>query len=52
MVVGMASKCPQMSTIKVFMHKRFEFSGFFTWSSMAVWHGLPRWLDREVWKKK
>ena len=42
--VGMASKCPQMNTIKFLVHESFEFGGFCTWPSLAVWHGLARWL--------
>jgi len=51
MVVGIISKCPQMSIIKVLVHKSFEFGGICTWPSLAVLHGLTRWLGGEFWKK-
>jgi len=34
----------QMSTIKVLVHKSFEFGGFCTWPSWYVWDGLTKWL--------
>jgi len=40
-----------MSTIKVLVHKRFEFGGICTWPSLAMWHDLARWLGGEFWKK-
>jgi len=43
----MASKFPQMSTIKVLVHKSFEFGGFCTWPSLAVWPDFARWLVGE-----
>ena len=47
----MTSKCPQMNTMKVLVHKIFEFGGFCTWPSLAVWHGLARWLSGSFAKK-
>jgi len=44
--VGKASKCPQMNTMKVLVHKSFEFGGFCTWLSWSVHHGIARWLRR------
>jgi len=49
--VGMASKCPQMNTMKFLVHKSFEFSGFWTWPSLAVHHGIARWLGGELCEK-
>jgi len=42
--VGLASKCPQMNTVKVLVHESFEFGGFCTWPMLAVHHGTCRWL--------
>jgi len=50
--VGMASKCPQINTMKVLVHKIFEFGGFCTWPSLAVGHGLARLLGREFREKQ
>ena len=46
----MASKCPQMNTIKVLVHEIFELGGFCTWPSLAVCHRLARWLGGEFWE--
>ena len=46
MKVGLASKCPQMCSIKFLVHEYFEFGVFYTWPSFSVWHGLGRWLGR------
>jgi len=40
----MASKCLNMSTIKLLVHKCFEFGVFCTWPSWSVSHDLGRWL--------
>ncbi|QCE11642.1 hypothetical protein DEO72_LG10g2877 [Vigna unguiculata] len=45
-----ASKCPQMNTMKVLVHESFVFGGFCTWPSLAVHHGIARWLDVMVGK--
>jgi len=47
----MASKYAQMITIKVLMHKSFEFVGFCTWSSLSMSHELARLLRGEFWEK-
>jgi len=49
--VGKAYKCPQMNTMKVFVHEIFEFSGFCTLTRLAVYHGITRWLGAEFWEK-
>jgi len=49
--VGMASKCPQINTIKFLVHEIYELSGFCTWPSWLVWHDLARWLSGEFCKK-
>jgi len=41
----MASKCPQMITIKFLVHECFEFGVFCAWPTWSVCHGLGRWLD-------
>jgi len=38
----MASKSPQISTIKFLVHQCFEFGVFCTWPSWSVWHGFDR----------
>jgi len=50
-MVGKASKWPQMNTIKVLVHESFEFGGFCTWPSLAVRHGIARWLGGEFSEK-
>jgi len=50
-MVGKASKCPQMNTMKVLVHESFEFGGFSTWPSLAVHHGIARWLGGEFCEK-
>jgi len=49
--VGKASKCPQMSTVKVLVHKSFELDAFCTWSSWSVHHGMARRLGGEFCEK-
>jgi len=49
--VGLAYKFPQMNTMKVLVHKSFEFGGFCTWPSWSVHHGIARWLRREFCEK-
>jgi len=44
---GKAYKCPQMNTMKFLVHETFEFGGFCTWPSLAVHHGIARWLGGE-----
>jgi len=50
-MVGLASKCAQMNTMKVLVHESFEFGGFCTWPSLAVHHGIARWLGGEFYEK-
>jgi len=50
-MVGKASKWPQMNTMKVLVHERFEFGGFCTWPSWSVHGGRARWLDGEFCEK-
>jgi len=40
-----------MNTMKVLVHKSFEFGGFCTWPRFAVHHGIDRWLGGEFCKK-
>jgi len=47
----MAYKWPQMSAIKVLVHKSFEFGDFCIWPSLAVWHGLTRWVSAKFWER-
>jgi len=49
--VGLASKCPQLNTMKVLVHESFEFGGFCTWPSWSVDHGMARWLGGELCEK-
>jgi len=49
--VGKAYKYPQMNTMKVLVHERFEFGGFCTWPSLAVHNSIARWLGREFCEK-
>jgi len=49
--VGKAYKYPQMNTMKVLVHERFEFGGFCTWPRLAVNHGIARWLGWEFCEK-
>jgi len=49
--VGLASKCPQMNTMKVLVHECFEFGGFCTWPSWSVHHDIARWLGGEFCEK-
>jgi len=50
-MVGNASKCPQMNTMKVLVHQSFEFDGFYTWPRLSVHHDITRWLGGEFWSK-
>jgi len=50
-MVGLASKCAQMNTMKVLVHESFEFSGFSTWRRLSVHHGIARWLGGEFCEK-
>jgi len=47
----MASKCPQMNTMKVLVHKSFELVGFCTWARLSVYHGIAKWLGGEFCEK-
>jgi len=49
--VGKAYKCPQMNTVNVLVHESFEFGGFCTRQSLAVHHGVTRWLGGEFCEK-
>jgi len=46
-----ASKCAQMNTMKVLVHKSFEFDGFCTWPRLSVHHDITRWLGVEFCEK-
>ena len=48
----MGSKCPQMNTMKVLVHKSFELVGFFTWPSLSVHHCIAKWIGGEFCEKK
>jgi len=48
---GLASKCPQMNTMKVLVHESFEFGRFCTWPSWSVHHGISIWPGEEFWEK-
>jgi len=50
-MVGKASKCPQLNTMKVLVHESFEYGGFCTCPSLAVHHGIARWLGVEFCEK-
>ena len=47
----MASKCPQMNTMKVLVHKSFELVGICTWARLSVHHGIAKWLGGEFCEK-
>jgi len=49
--VGKAYKCQQMNTMKVLVNESFEFREFCTWPSLAVHHGVARWLGGEFCEK-
>jgi len=49
--VGKAYKCSQMNTMKVLVHKSFEFGGFCTWPRLVVHHGITRWLGGDFCEK-
>ena len=51
MKVGMASKCPQMNTMKVLVHKSFELVGICTGARLSVHHGIAKWLGGEFCEK-
>jgi len=40
-----------MNTMKVLVHVSFEVGGFCTWPSLAVPHGITRWLGGEFCEK-
>jgi len=46
-----AYKCPQMNTMKVLVHESFEIGGFCTLPSLAVQHGIARWLGGDFCEK-
>jgi len=46
-----ASKCAQMNTMKVLVHKSFEFGRFCTWPSGLVHHAIARWPGGEFCEK-
>jgi len=50
-MVGLAPKCAKMNTKKVLVHESFEFSGFFTWPSWLVHHGIARWPGGDFCEK-
>jgi len=50
-MVGLASKCGQMITMKVLVQESFEFGGFCTWPSWSVHHNIARWLGGEFCEK-
>jgi len=50
-MVGKASKCPQMNTLKVLVHESFEFGGFCHMARLAVHHGVARWLGGKFCEK-
>jgi len=50
-MVGKASKCPQMNTMKVLVYESFEFGGFCTWPSLAMHHGIARLHGGEFCEK-
>jgi len=49
--VGKAYNFPQMNTMKVLVHKSFQFGGFCTWPWLAVHHNIARLLGREFCEK-
>jgi len=51
-MVGKASKCSQMNTMKELVHKSFKFGGFCTCPKLAVHYGIARWLGGEFCEKK
>ena len=48
---GLASKFPQINTIKVLVHKSFELVGFSPSPSGSVRHGIASWLGGEFCEK-
>jgi len=50
-MVGLASKCAKMNTIKVLVHESFEFGGFCTSPSSSVHHGIARLFGGEFCEK-
>jgi len=51
-MVGLASTCAQMNTMKVLVHESFEFGGFCTGPRLAVHHGITRWFGGEFCEKR
>ena len=51
MRVGKPYKCPEMSTVKVLVHKSYEFGGVCTWPRLSVHHGIARLLGGEFYEK-
>jgi len=49
--VGMASKCPQINTMKVLVHKSFELLKFYSCPCFAVWPDKARWFGGEFLEK-
>jgi len=49
--VANAYKCPQINTTKVLVHESFVFGGLCTWPSLAVHHGIARWLGEDFCEK-
>jgi len=47
----MASKCPQMNTMKFLVHESFEFGGFCTWPRLSEHQGIARLLGVEFCEK-
>jgi len=45
----MTSKCLQINTVKVLVHKNFEFGGFCTWPSLWACRDYLAWW--QVWEK-
>jgi len=51
MSIGKAYKWPQMSTVKVLVHKSFELDGVCTWPSWSVHYGIARLVVGEFCEK-
>jgi len=47
----MTSKCQQMNNKNVLVQESFELGGFYKWPTLAVCHGLTRWLGGEFCEK-
>jgi len=50
-MIGMTSKCQQMNNKNVLVQESFELGGFYKWPTLAVCHGLTRWLGGEFCEK-